>query len=175
MTPFERAVRFVLNQEGGYSNNPSDRGGETNFGISKRFLDSLPDDEPLKIKPLKEFTIPDAEYLYKKYFWDSSKFTNVVNPQIRIKFFDMAVNLGTKEASLLLQKAYNELYPDTHIKEDGIIGEKSINAINFCNYLALYNTYVDLIIKYYKQLVINHAEQEKFLKGWLKRAANYPE
>ena len=33
---FETEVEKILQREGGYVNNPSDRGGETNFGISKR-------------------------------------------------------------------------------------------------------------------------------------------
>ena len=33
--PFEDAIDFVLEVEGGYSNNPNDRGGETNYGISQ--------------------------------------------------------------------------------------------------------------------------------------------
>ena len=33
---FDAAVSYVLKWEGGYSNDPDDPGGETNFGISKR-------------------------------------------------------------------------------------------------------------------------------------------
>jgi lysozyme family protein len=33
---FDKALSFVLSWEGGYSNDPDDPGGETNFGISKR-------------------------------------------------------------------------------------------------------------------------------------------
>jgi len=33
---FERAVTHVLLHEGGYSNDPNDPGGETQYGISKR-------------------------------------------------------------------------------------------------------------------------------------------
>ena len=36
MDKFEKAVERVLENEGGYVNHPSDPGGETKFGISKR-------------------------------------------------------------------------------------------------------------------------------------------
>jgi hypothetical protein len=36
MSGFDEAVKMVLKHEGGYVNHPSDPGGETNFGISKR-------------------------------------------------------------------------------------------------------------------------------------------
>lgn len=38
---FDAAVALVLAHEGGYSNDPADPGGETNFGISKRAYPSL--------------------------------------------------------------------------------------------------------------------------------------
>jgi len=33
---FDRAFEIVIGAEGGYSNDPKDRGGETKYGISKR-------------------------------------------------------------------------------------------------------------------------------------------
>src|SRR5690606_28008981 len=38
---FRRAVEVVLKHEGGYVNNPSDPGGETKYGISKRSYPEL--------------------------------------------------------------------------------------------------------------------------------------
>ena len=35
---FEKAVSFTLRMEGGYVNHPADRGGETNFGVTKPAL-----------------------------------------------------------------------------------------------------------------------------------------
>ena len=36
---FKRALSFVLGNEGGYSNDPRDNGGETNLGITQSTLD----------------------------------------------------------------------------------------------------------------------------------------
>jgi len=38
---FDNAVNFVLQWEGGYSNDPEDPGKETNFGISKKSYPGL--------------------------------------------------------------------------------------------------------------------------------------
>ena len=36
MSDFDRAFDLLMDSEGGYSDDPLDPGGETNFGISKR-------------------------------------------------------------------------------------------------------------------------------------------
>ena len=37
LTTFNEIIEVVLEHEGGYVNDPNDLGGETNFGITKRF------------------------------------------------------------------------------------------------------------------------------------------
>ena len=37
MKSYEEIIEQVLHHEGGYVNDPTDLGGETNFGITKRF------------------------------------------------------------------------------------------------------------------------------------------
>ena len=60
---FETAIAFVLNEEGGYSNDPRDPGGETNFGISKRAHPQV---------DIKNLTLEEAEsiYRYEHTAWD---------------------------------------------------------------------------------------------------------
>ena len=37
LTTFNEIIEVVLEHEGGYVHDPNDLGGETNFGIAKRF------------------------------------------------------------------------------------------------------------------------------------------
>ena len=62
MIPFQAAVKFVLEHEGGYSFNPADPGGETNYGISKA---KYPDED------IKNMTLARAIEIYKGDYWDS--------------------------------------------------------------------------------------------------------
>ena len=41
MSLFDKCLKIVLIHEGGYSDDPDDPGGTTNYGISLRFLKSV--------------------------------------------------------------------------------------------------------------------------------------
>ena len=106
---FEKAVAFVLQSEGGYVNHPSDPGGETNFGISKR---SYPDED------IKGMTVDRAKEIYKRDYWDALS-CDMLPDGIATVLFDTAVNCGHKPAARMLQRACG-------VSDDGIIGKVTI-------------------------------------------------
>jgi len=85
--------QWILEVEGGYSNNPLDSGGETKFGISKR---SYPEID------IKNLTIERAMEIYRKNYWDPLKLDNYSLP-VALVIFDTAVNMG-KETAIVLMK-----------------------------------------------------------------------
>ena len=91
---FDRCFDFLIKWEDGYSNNPDDPGGETNFGISKR---SFPD---LDIATL---TTEDAKKIYRDHYWTPCNCQNKPWPWDLI-VFDTAVNIGIKRAMILFQE-----------------------------------------------------------------------
>lgn len=89
---FKKALEFVLKWEGGYSNDPNDPGGETNFGISKR---SHPD---LDIKAL---TKEQASMIYFQKYWLPIS-VDLPYP-LDMVAFDTAVNCGMVRAKNWIQ------------------------------------------------------------------------
>lgn len=87
---FDLAFDRLLGAEGGYSNDPKDPGGETNWGISKR---SYP-----KVN-IKKLTREGAKAIYKRDFWDK------LPAVVRFHVFDFAVNSGVETAIRYLQRA----------------------------------------------------------------------
>ena len=81
------AIKFVLNNEGGYSNNNNDNGGETKYGISKRMY---PD---LDISSLK---IDEAIRIYYRDFWSTNRYYEIDDEKIAAKIFDFSINIGVK-------------------------------------------------------------------------------
>ena len=96
---FEKAVEFALSFEGGYSNDPVDPGGETNYGISKRAYPTL---------DIKNLTREDAVAIYRRDYWDACGCDSMAGP-LATCVFDTAVNCGKGRAKqwLALTHDYN--------------------------------------------------------------------
>lgn len=118
MTSWDRAIAFVLQAEGGYVNDPSDPGGETNFGISRA---SYPSED------IKGLTIERARELYKRDYWDASG-AEQLPEALAIAVFDCAVNQGTLIAIKLLQISLQVTEHVPQVVVDGIIGQKTVAA-----------------------------------------------
>ena len=116
MDTFSHAIQFILQAEGGYVNDPTDRGGETNFGISKRAYPDL---------DIKNLSLNDAENIYFKDYWLKAK-CNELPPQMAIVVFGSAVNHGVTRAIKLLQQTLK-------VEVDGIIGQQTLAAASAQN------------------------------------------
>lgn len=92
---FEQAVEIVLKHEGGYSNDPLDKGKETNFGISKN---AYPNED------IKNMTIERAKEIYLIDYWHKCSLDKMP-PEDRLMFFDCAVNQGPARAKGLYHLA----------------------------------------------------------------------
>ena len=110
---FETVVHMVLEHEGGYVNHPSDPGGETKYGISKR---AYPDVD------IAELTEDDAADIYKRDYWDRIKGDDLP-VGVACVVMDYAVNSGISRASKALQSVCGIA------NGDGIIGPASLNAV----------------------------------------------
>lgn len=163
------AMDRVFLHEGGYVDDPSDKGGATKYGISLRFYKAEIDENATKetIKNLKPY---EAEEIYYKHFWVRYSY-GFLPYEIGIKMFDMAVNMGGRRAGKLLQKAVNQLLEQSmKVKVDGIVGNKTRSAINCVLVDQLLECLREEQRKFYKAIVRKDPSQRRFLNGWLKRA-----
>jgi len=191
MALFEEAYKKTMHDEGGYSNNPADVGGETYKGVSRRyhpdwkgwniidkhkadtssdslFFRALSDDDTLELL---------VRAFYKKKFWNRFLGSLIPNQQIAEELFDNAVNLGVHRSVLFLQEALNLLnrnqrnYKD--ILEDGIIGSETLNTLK--TYLSIdkpkYLLKIMNILQgmHYISYMKKSPTQEIFARGWLER------
>lgn len=120
----------MLRHEGGYSNNPSDPGGETNYGITVGTARANGYQGAMR-----DMTRQDAIAIYKRqyYYGPNLNAVDAVSPGIAAELFDTGINMGTKVAATFLQRALNALnrngadYPDLAL--DGSIGPSTIAAL----------------------------------------------
>jgi lysozyme family protein len=154
MKTFDEIIEQVLEHEGGYVNDPKDLGGETKYGITKRFYPDI---------DIKNLTIEQATEIYKKDYWDKNKVESLPQNLWHI-YFDMCVNMGKRTAVKVLQRAANNKGRD--IEVDGGLGPMTIGALK--------GVELDRVrafrVKYYVDLITARPEQEKFYLGWFRRA-----
>lgn len=156
---FEEAIVKLLKDEGGYVNHKNDRGGETNFGITKRSYPHV---------DIKNLTVEGAKEIYHRDFWATGPYDKIVHHALAEKVFNTAVNAGAQRAFKLLQQAANACGGKLIV--DGAIGPKSIAAINALDGSKLLDEYRIEQANFYYMLVAKDPSQQVFLKGWLARA-----
>ena len=160
MATFEAAIPVLLHDEGGYVNDPKDPGGETKYGISKR---SYPNED------IKNLTLERTKEIYRRDFW---RYDAITSQAVATKVFDFAVNMGAKTANRLLQQACCEL--GSHVDVDGMPGPRTFAAVNDLEGRmpgSVLASLIRLAEDHYRKIVANSPQQEKFLHGWLARAA----
>lgn len=148
---FNTAVELVLKHEGGYIDHPSDPGGETKYGISKRSYPSI---------DIKNLTKTQAIGIYKIDYWDKIKGDHLENTLSTI-LFDMAVNMGISQAVKLLQKACD-------VVQDGIISPNTIAASKRLNGRIMAEKLTQERIMFYASLKTFGT----FGRGWVARSIN---
>lgn len=149
---FDKCIEVVLKNEGGYVNHPADPGGETNYGICKRYF---PDED------IKNLTKKRAKKLYFDNFWKPMSLWDIINPEIILQIFDFGINAGKRRAIKSAQKIVN-------VAQDGICGKMTTNSINEYpdNFLEKYKIERRY---YYTNLAKRKPELKVFLRGWINR------
>jgi lysozyme family protein len=156
MGDFNKAVKFVLANESGFSNERGDAGGLTKYGISQR---SYPDWD------IENLTEEDAIEIYRQDFW--APYADFED-RIATKVFDLAVNMGHKRAVQILQRALQCL--GAKLKDDGILGPVTKQAVELANVDLLLVALKSEAAGFYRNLATANSTQQRFLKGWLRRA-----
>lgn len=162
MADIKKALVKLFGVEGGYVNDPDDKGGETKFGICKR---SYPNED------IKGLTLERAAALYERDFWNPLGLSGINNQVIAEEVFDTAVNCGVGTGARILQEAINlSNYPEPDIAVDRQIGPATIAAVNNHKSLkALYKALNGLQFMHYAQIIKNNPKQEKFFRSWASR------
>lgn len=157
MADFSKAIDFVLGNEGGYSNNPADPGGETNFGISKRAYPYL---------NIKDLTREEAIAIYQRDYW---KFDDFASQRVATKVFDAAVNMGPIPAVRILQLALGSIEAGP-VVADGKLGPETVGHANAADEEKLMDEFKARLVKFYCDEAVTGTGMAGFLLGWLRRA-----
>ena len=170
---FDYAVSIVLQHEGGYSDDKTDAGGATNYGISLRYLKDINldinHDGHVDDKDIRLMTQPEARFIYKKYWWDRFHYNELKDATVATKALDLSVNVGSHQSHLILQRAINSLQ-NKHVGIDGNLGPITINAANKLPAEKLLIAMRFWARSFYLNLISKHPVLAKYKNGWLRRA-----
>lgn len=161
---FEQAVEKILKHEGGYVDHEHDRGGETNFGITKQVARSWGYTGDMADLPRET-----AKQIYRDRYWNRLQLEEFEDGKLRYMIFDQAVNMGAGTAVRELQHTYNIL-TGADIAVDGIVGPQTISHINGVdNSQRLRFAYMCARGDRYMHIVDNDSSQQVFINGWFNR------
>lgn len=161
MADIKETMKLILSLEGGYSNHRADRGGLTNNGITYALW--------CKYYGKSQFNrfmnMDDTDWLhvFMCEFWQFAQGDRINNQSIANAIADFMFNSGRgviKKIQFLVG-----------VTPDGIVGDRTIDAINnsiqsnlFCNIMLIRRRYYDEIVK-------NRPSQRVFISGWKNRLA----
>lgn len=162
----DQIIDATIKAEGGYVNDPADRGGATKYGITENVARANGYNGNMRDLPLDT-----AREIYKREYAIKPGFYNFPS-QLAAELFDAGVNMGTATATKFLQRAVNAL-GGAGIAVDGKIGPATRSAVN--TYLASRSNAVDILVKalnglqcaHYIEIVEANPSQRKFINGWI--------
>jgi lysozyme family protein len=153
---FERALRAVLLHEGGFVNHPSDPGGMTNLGCTRKVWEEWCGHE-VDEKAMRALTPEKVAPLYKAKYWDKICGDDLPSG-VDYCVFDCAINSGPGRAVKFLQQI-------VHTSPDGVIGPMTLKAVQETPGEELIRAFSDLRLTFLQALSM----WDVFGKGWGRR------
>lgn len=164
MADFNLYAPKLRRLEGGFVNDPSDRGGATMAGVTlntyRRYYG-----ESKTVNDLKNISNAEWNHIMKTGYWDMVKGDQIENQSIAEIFADWAVNSGISGIRAF-QRAQG-------LKADGIVGPRTLAVLNSPNEEVIFNRIKSARESYYRKLAMVDPTQNKFLRGWLNRLNNF--
>jgi len=153
---FDTALAAVLNHEGGFVNHPSDPGGMTNLGCTKKVWEEWCGRESNE-KEMRELTKNDVSPIYKQKYWDKIQ-GDYLPAGVDYVVFDCAINSGPGRAAKFLQQVAG-------VTQDGAIGPGTLKAVAAIPAADIIDRYSAVRLGFLQAL----PTWETFGKGWGRR------
>ena len=160
-------IDAILKREGGYTDHPVDRGGPTNWGVT---LDTLEHyrGSMVTAQDVRDMTETEARAIYEKLYVIEPGFVLIPDDRLRVLIVDIGVNMGTGTATKMLQKSLE-------VPVDGILGPKTLAALDDTNVQRVYLGVCAERVRKYGRIISADHSQAVFAAGWMNRVAEFIE
>lgn len=162
-------IASTIKLEGGYVNHPSDPGGETNMGVTKKVAVAHGYTGPMK-------TIPRSvvESIYYQSYMVAPGYEPLIalDPAVTEEMFDTTVNMGPARPGRFFQQSLNEICPALKLTVDGQVGPATVAGFARCQRTLLCRAMLPALdakqLAEYDRLIRANAKLAVFRKGWVK-------
>lgn len=168
MADIKKLSPLVLKYEGGFVNDPTDKGGPTNMGITLNTWRQIGydknNDGVIDLFDIKMLDKSDFEAVLKRFWnkWIASSIKNQSVANILVDWYYNSGSWGIKIPQRILG-----------VEEDGIVGIKTITALNKRCPKELFKEIFEARKKYLNDIIKNNPSQKKFINGWINRLNDF--
>ena len=164
MADFSLYAPKLLAVEGNFSNHPEDFGGMTMQGITLATYRAYCGEDKT-IKDLQNISYGTWQEIMKDGYWDKCRADEIENQSVAEIIADWCVNSG--------QTGIRKAQEVVGVKPDGIVGPKTLSAINGANPAELHERILMARHQFYEGLVRKNPSQKVFLNGWKNRLSHF--
>jgi len=158
---FPIAVEAVLRHEGGFSDDPADRGGATNYGLSSVHHPDL---------DVRALTRERAIEEYRRRYWERYRLGEIEDVEVATKTLDLCVWMGPGDAARYLQAAICAVAGGPVLVVDGVIGSRTLAALREAVPREVVVAMRALAHEHVRRICERDPTQERFRRGWERRA-----
>jgi lysozyme family protein len=169
MAKVELFAPKILDLEKGFVNDPIDKGGATNMGVTLstwRMVGYDKDgDGDIDIDDIRLLSVVDAVKVLNINYWNRWKADQIANQSVAEILVDWVWSSG-KWGIVLPQRLLKVI-------DDGLVGAGTLFALNNANQRGLHAAILQARKMFIEELVKNHPEQHRFYNGWMNRLNSF--
>lgn len=166
MITMSQIIDAIIQRESAeYTNNPSDHGGPTKYGITQATLSKYRK-RPVTPEEVAALTEPEARDIYAQVYGAPFQLPSMTDSLLGL-LVDSAVQHGEDDAMKWFQAAIGA-------KPDGDAGPKTVATwIALADKNSVYASVLKTRIKYYAHLIHDDHTQAVFANGWFNRVSEF--
>ena len=166
-------INDIIRLEGGYVDHPADRGGPTKYGVTHKTLARYLDRDVSR-DDVRRLSRELAAEIYRRAYYIEPRL-DVLPSSIQAILFDSAVNHGPRRAVRFLQQVLNAA-GFGRLSIDGLAGPITRQRCELADQEMgpwLLAALAEERRMFYQLIVERDPSQRVFLKGWMRRVAEF--
>ena len=164
MADIQKYAPKLWRLEGGFVNDPNDKGGATNHGVTLNAYEVYCLQQGKKkptVEDLKNLSWDEFVDITKMHYWNRWQADKIINQSLAELLVDWTYNSGSWGVKIP-QKVLG-------LVDDGIVGNKTLFVVNSNDAQKVFDKIWAARKEFFEGIVKRDPSQKKFLAGWLNR------